>query len=56
LKPLNLLLFALANIRSRAMSAIPMAPITPLWGGTTIGFFKMTEKAAATASLKAVPP
>ena len=33
-----------------------MAPITPLWGGTMMRVPRMPAKAAATASLYAVPP
>ena len=45
-----------ARTLSRASSAIPIAPITPLCGGTMILRPSTWEKAAATASLYAVPP
>ncbi len=38
------------------MSAIPIAPMTPLYGGTVIGLPRIAAKAAVTASLYAVPP
>src|SRR4030067_329236 len=54
--PRKRVLSAVARTLSRARRAIPIAPMTPLCGGTMIGFPRTWVKAAATASLYAVPP